>query len=404
MTHSILPTIALGLLAAFVLALVLARLRIPAIVGYLLGGLLVGPHTPGFVGNSAAAGELAEVGVILLMFGVGLHFSLQDLRKVWKIAVPGAVLQIIVASLLGTWLARSWGWPLISGLVFGLSLSCASTVVLLKALESRGLSKHPHGHIAIGWLLVEDIVCVVVLLLLPTLAAMQGVQGGGGSTFLTVLKLVFLALLKIGVLAALMLFAGTRGVRWLLHEVLRHNSSELFTLAILGISVGLAYLVAILFNVSFALGAFLAGALVNGQPSSHRILNKIEPLQDTFSVLFFVSVGMLFDPRVLVQHPVKVLWVLAIVLGGKTAAAFLLMRLMRFGTDAARVVSAGLARIGEFSFILASLSMAVGLLTQEGYQLIIAGSIISIALNPTLFAGATRKRAPAEGAAALTGR
>ncbi len=404
MTHSILPTIALGLLAAFVLALVLARLRIPAIVGYLLGGLLVGPHTPGFVGNSAAAGELAEVGVILLMFGVGLHFSLQDLRKVWKIAVPGAVIQIIVASLLGTWLARSWGWPLLSGLVFGLSLSCASTVVLLKALESRALGKHPHGHIAIGWLLVEDIVCVVVLLLLPTLAAMQGVQGGGGSTLLTVLKLVFLALLKIGVLAALMLFAGTRGVRWLLHEVLRHNSSELFTLAILGISVGLAYLVAILFNVSFALGAFLAGALVNGQPSSHRILNKIEPLQDTFSVLFFVSVGMLFDPRILVQHPVKVLWVLAIVLGGKTAAAFLLMRLMRFGNDAARVVSAGLAQIGEFSFILASLSMAVGLLTPEGYQLIIAGSIISIALNPTLFAGATRKRLPAEGAGVLTGR
>ncbi|BDU74149.1 cation:proton antiporter [Mesoterricola silvestris] len=389
MTHAILPTIALGLLAAFVLALLLARLKIPSIVGYLLAGILVGPHTPGFVGNSAAAGELAEVGVILLMFGVGLHFSLQDLRKVWKIAVPGALLQILVATLLGTWLATAWGWPFASGLVFGLSLSCASTVVLLKALDSRGLAKVPQGHIAIGWLLVEDIVCVVVLLLLPTLAAMQGVQGSAGSSLVTVGKLVLAALLKITLLATLMLFAGTRGVRWLLHEVLRHNSSELFNLAIVGISVGLAFLVSVLFNVSFALGAFLAGALVNGQPISHRILNNIQPLQDTFSVLFFVSVGMLFDPAVLLHHPVKVLAVLGIILCGKSLAAFLLMRLMRFGNRPALVVSAGLAQIGEFSFILASLAMSVGLLSPEGYQLIIAGSILSIALNPSLFAGAT---------------
>lgn len=390
MTHDILPTIALGLLAAFVFALALARLKVPGIVGYLLGGILVGPHTPGFVGNSAVAGELAEVGVILLMFGVGLHFSLQDLRKVWKIAVPGAVLQILVATLLGTWLARSWGWPLAGGLVFGLSLSCASTVVLLKALEGRALGRHPDGHIAIGWLLVEDIVCVVVLLLLPTLAATQHLQGGASPSLLAILKLVLAALLKISVLGALMHFAGTRGVRWLLHEVLRHNSSELFTLAIVGISVGLAYLVAVLFGVSFALGAFLAGALVNGQPLSPRILNKIEPLQDTFSVLFFVSVGMLFDPAILIQHPVKVLSVLGIVLGGKSLAAFLLMRLMSFGTGSALLVSAGLAQIGEFSFILASLASSVGLLSQEATQLIIAGSILSIALNPSLFGFATR--------------
>lgn len=392
MTHDILPTIALGLLAAFVLALLLARLKIPSIVGYLLGGILVGPHTPGFVGNTSAAGELAEVGVILLMFGVGLHFSLQDLRRVWKIAVPGAVLQIIVATFLGAWLAHSWGWSFASGMIFGLSLSCASTVVLLKALESHSLSKHPNGHIAIGWLLVEDIVCVIVLLLLPTLAALQNVSGGSAPSFLEVGKLVVVAILKIGVLAGLMHFAGTRGVRWLLREVLRHNSSELFNLAILGISVGLAYLVSILFNVSFALGAFLAGALVNGQPISHRILNNIQPLQDTFSVLFFVSVGMLFDPRVLLQQPVKVLLVLGIILFGKTLAAFLLMRLMKFGNDAASTVSAGLAQIGEFSFILASLAMSVGLLSKDGYQLIIAGSIISIALNPSLFVGVMRKR------------
>jgi len=396
MTHDILPTIALGLLAAFVLALILARLKIPSIVGYLLGGILVGPHTPGFVGNTSAAGELAEVGVILLMFGVGLHFSLRDLRRVWKIAVPGAVLQIIVATSLGTWLAHSWGWPFASGMVFGLSLSCASTVVLLKSLESHSLSKHPNGHIAIGWLLVEDIVCVIVLLLLPTLAALQNVSGGGAPSFLEVGKLVAAAILKIAVLAALMHFAGTRGVRWLLREVLRHNSGELFNLAILGISVGLAYLVSVLFNVSFALGAFLAGALVNGQPISHRILNNIQPLQDTFSVLFFVSVGMLFDPRVLLQQPVKVLLVLGIILCGKTLAAFLLMRLMKFGNEAAFIVSAGLAQIGEFSFILASLGVSIGLLSKDGYQLIIAGSIISIALNPSFFAGATRKRLPLE--------
>jgi len=397
MTHEILPTIALGLLAAFVLALLLARLKIPTIVGYLLGGILVGPHTPGFIGNSSVAGELAEVGVILLMFGVGLHFSIQDLRRVWKIAVPGAVLQIIVATLLGTWLARAWGWPVVSGLVFGLSLSCASTVVLLKALESRGLGKHPDGHIAIGWLLVEDIVCVVVLLLLPTLTTLQHMQGGAASSLVALGKIALFTLLKIGVLAALMLFAGTRGVRWLLHEVLRHNSTELFNVAIVAISVGLAYLVSVLFNVSFALGAFLAGALVNGQPISHRILNNIQPLQDTFSVLFFVSVGMLFDPGVLVRHPVQVLAVLGIILVGKTLAAFLLMRLMKFGREAALVVSAGLAQIGEFSFILASLATSVGLLTQDGYQLIIAGSIISIAVNPSLFARATRSLAPARG-------
>lgn len=397
MSHTILPTIALGLLAAFVLSLLLARLRIPSIVGYLLGGLLVGPYTPGFVGNTSAAGELAEVGVILLMFGVGLHFSLQDLRRVWKVAVPGAVLQILAATFLGTWLATAWGWSFASGMVFGLSLSCASTVVLLKALESHGLNKDPHGHIAIGWLLVEDIVCVVVLLLLPTLAALQGVTGDATPSFLGIGKLVVVALLKIAVMAAIMHFAGTWGVRWLLHEVLRHNSSELFNLAILGISVGLAFLVSVLFNVSFALGAFLAGALVNGQPIRGRILNNIQPLQDMFSVLFFVSVGMLFDPMVLVRHPVQVLSVLGVILGGKTLAAFLLMRLMRFGNAAAFIVSAGLAQIGEFSFILASLAMSIGLLSREGHQLIIAGSILSIAVNPSLFAGAVRRHSGGEG-------
>lgn len=391
MSHDILPTIALGLLGAFVLALILARFRIPSIVGYLLGGILLGPHTPGFVGNTAAAGELAEIGVILLMFGVGLHFSLQDLQKVWKIALPGAVIQITAATSLGVWLAHSWGWTFGSGLVFGLSLSCASTVVLLRALESRGITKHPDGHIAIGWLLVEDIVCVIILLLLPTLALMQG-AGAPPPSFMGVLKLVLVAFLKIGALATIMHFAGTRGVRWLLHEVLRHNSSELFTLAIVGISVGLAYLVSVMFDVSFALGAFLAGALVNGLPLSSRILNNLQPLQDTFSVIFFVSVGMLFDPMVLVNQPVQVLWVLGIILVGKTVAAFVLMRLMRYGKQAALVVSAGLAQIGEFSFILASLATSLGVLPKEGYQLIIAGSIASIALNPSIFLVAARGR------------
>lgn len=391
MEHALIPTIALSLLVAFAAALIVSRLKIPAIVGYLVAGMVVGPYTPGFVADTALAGELAEIGVMLLMFGVGLHFSLDDLRRVWRVAVPGAVLQITVAISLGAWLAHTWGWSLPSGLVFGLSLSCASTVVLLKALEQHALDKHPDGHVAIGWLLVEDIVCVIVLVLLPALGELQQASHISWS-WRDLAPILGSILLKMAVFIALMLFAGTRGVRWLLREVLRYDSKELFTLAIVSVSVGIAYLAATWFHVSFALGAFLAGVVINGLPISHRVIQNAQPLQDTFAVLFFVSVGMLFNPSILLSRPIDVLAVVAIILVGKSIAALGIMKLMGRSGTSAMTVAVGLAQIGEFSFILASLGIKAGVLSIEGQQLILAGALISIAINPVLFKALTTKR------------
>jgi CPA2 family monovalent cation:H+ antiporter-2 len=384
MEHALIPTIALSLLAAFAAAMVASWLRIPRIVGYLLAGIAVGPYTPGFVADTALASELAEIGVMLLMFGVGMHFSLSDLRRVWKVAVPGAVLQILVATLLGLWLARLWHWPLAAGLIFGLGLSCASTIVLLKALEGRALDKHPDGHVVIGWLLVEDIVCVLVLVLLPTFGATAQASGPAHSWRELGLTIAGV-MLKMALFVALMLLAGTRGVRWLLREVLRHDSRELFTLAIVAVSVGIAYLASHWFHVSFALGAFLAGVVINGLPISQRIQQNAQPLQDTFAVLFFASVGMLFNPAILLERPLDVLAVMTVILVGKSLTALVILKVLGQARSTARVVTAGLAQIGEFSFILASLGTRFGLLPADGQQLILAGALLSIAVNPLLF-------------------
>ena len=391
MGHAVIPTLALGILAAFLVGLALARFGVPVLIAYLLAGMAVGPHTPGFVADAAIAAELAEIGIMLLMFGVGLHFSLKDLRRVWRIAVPGALLQILVATLLGLWMSRAWGWSLGAGLIFGLCLSCASTVVLLRCLGDHGLEDHPDGHVAIGWLLVEDLVCVAVLLILPTLSRIHGT--GSGFPWREALLALGWLVLKMSLLVGLILFAGTRGVRWLLHQVVRADSRELFTLALVSVSVGFAYLAASWFQVSYALGAFLAGILLNGQSISHRIRHDIQPLQDIFTVLFFISVGMLFDPAVLVRRPAAVLLTTAIIVVGKSVAAFLLVRLMRRGAETALTVSVSLAQIGEFSFILAALGTRTALLPAEGQQLILAGAMVSIALNPFLFRRLVARRA-----------
>ncbi|BDU77102.1 cation:proton antiporter [Mesoterricola sediminis] len=391
MSHAVIPTLALSVLAAFVAALVVIRFRLPVILAYLVAGMAVGPHTPGFVANGEVASELAEVGIMLLMFGVGLHFSLKDLRRVWRVAVPGAVLQLTVATVLGVWLASAWGWPRAAGWIFGLSLSCASTVVLLRNLSQARLEDRPEGHLAIGWLLVEDLVCVLVLLILPTLGGLS--TSGGAFPWKAAAAAVGGLALKLGVLGALMAFAGAKGVRWLLHETVRHDSRELFTLALVAVSVGFAFLAATWFQVSYALGAFLAGILINGLPISQRIRQDIQPLQDIFTVLFFISVGMLFDPAILVRRPGAVVLTTAVILAGKALAAYGIVRVLGKDRRTAMTVAVGLSQIGEFSFILAALGLRTGLLPAVGQQLVLAGAILSIALNPFLFKFIDRAKA-----------
>jgi CPA2 family monovalent cation:H+ antiporter-2 len=359
------------------------RLRLPALVGYLAAGVIIGPATPGFVADVALASQLAEIGVMLLMFGVGLHFSLDDLMEVKGIAVPGAILQIAVATLLGMGLSHLWGWSLGAGLVFGLALSVASTVVLLRALEDRGELDSFNGRIAVGWLVVEDLVTVLVLVLLP---ALSGILGGksdaaGGSLWGTLAW----TLVQVGAFVAFMLVVGRKLFPWFLWRVAKTGSRELFTLAVIAAAVGIAYGSSHLFGVSFALGAFFAGMVLRESELSHRAAEETLPLRDAFSVLFFVSVGMLFDPRVLVDSPLQVLAVLAIILFGKSLAAFVLVLALRYPLNTAITVSASLAQIGEFSFILAALGMSLGLLPVMGQNLILAGAIISIAVNPLMF-------------------
>ncbi|MEO8299666.1 MAG: YbaL family putative K(+) efflux transporter [Burkholderiales bacterium] len=385
MPHDIplISTIAVALGMALVLGFVAARLRLPALVGYLLAGVLIGPATPGFVADVALAAELSEIGVMLLMFGVGLHFSVNDLLAVKKVAVPGAVVQMGVATLLGVGLAHWWGWPLGGALVFGLALSVASTVVLLKALEGRGAIDSVNGRIAIGWLVVEDLAMVLVLVLLPALAP----SGADAATTATPLwQSIGLTLLKVGAFVALMLVAGRRLLPWLLWQVARTGSRELFTLCVVAAAVTMAFGAAELFGVSFALGAFFAGMVLRESEFSHRAAEESLPLRDAFAVLFFVSVGMLFDPMVLLREPWKVLAVVGIIVVGKSLAAAALVLLLRYPLATALTVSAGLAQIGEFSFILAALGVSLKLLPPEGQSLILAGALISMALNPLLFA------------------
>jgi CPA2 family monovalent cation:H+ antiporter-2 len=375
------------LAAAFGLALVLGLLaqwaRLPALVGYLLAGVLIGPHTPGFVGDVHLAQQLSEVGVMLLMFGVGLHFSVHDLVSVKGIALPGALVQMAAATAMGGALAHGWwGWSLGASLIFGLALSVASTVVLLRALESRELLHTGNGRIAVGWLVVEDLAMVLALVLIPVLGG-KGEGGGQGNLAVTIIT----TLLAVAAFVAVMLVAGRRLLPWMLWQVNRTGSRELFTLATVAAAVGLAVGAAALFGVSVALGAFFAGLVLRESAFSERAAHESLPLRDAFAVLFFVAVGMLFDPRILVEQPLAVLATVAVILVGKTLAAGALVLLLRYPLSTALTVAVSLAQIGEFSFILLGLGQSLNLVPPEATSLVVAGAIVSIALNPLLFSG-----------------
>lgn len=385
--HSVplITTIASALGLALVLGFIAVRIRLPALVGYLLAGVLIGPFTPGFVADTALASELAEIGVMLLMFGVGLHFSLDNLLDVRKIALPGAILQIVVATALGAGVATFWGWSLGASIVFGICLSVASTVVLLRALEAHGILDSINGRIAVGWLIVEDLAMVLVLVLLPPLA---GVLGGTaqGNENTNIWLTLGTTLLKVSAFVVFMLVVGRRLFPALLWQVARTGSRELFTLCVIAAAVSIAYLATAMFGVSFALGAFFAGMVMRESEFSHRAAEESLPLREAFSVLFFVSVGMLFNPMVLVERPFQVLMVVGIIVIGKSIAAAALVLALRYPLNSAFTVSASLAQIGEFSFILASLGVSLKLLPPEGQSLILAGALISIAINPLVFA------------------
>ena len=391
MPHSVslINTIAAGLGLALILGFLAARLRLPALVGYLLAGVIIGPFTPGFVADAGIAAQLAEIGVMLLMFGVGLHFSLDDLLAVRKIALPGALAQIVVATLLGGGLAMWWGWSPGAALVFGLALSVASTVVLLRALESLGILDSFTGRIAVGWLVVEDLAMVLVLVLLPPLAGTLGDRGaaGGAGTADPLWQTLGLTLLQVGGFVALMLVVGRRVFPWILWQVTRTGSRELFTLCVVAAAVSIAYASAALFGVSFALGAFFAGMVMRESQFAHRAAQESLPLRDAFAVLFFVSVGMLFDPSVLLDRPLQVLAVVLVIVLGKSLAACALVLVFRYPLGTALTVSASLAQIGEFSFILITLGLSLGVMPPEAQSLVVAGALISIAINPVLFKG-----------------
>lgn len=381
---SLINTIAAALGLALIFGFAAARLRLPALVGYLLAGVIIGPFTPGFVADADIAAQLAEIGVMLLMFGVGLHFSLDDLLAVRKIALPGALVQIVAATLMGAGLATLWGWNLGAALVFGLALSVASTVVLLRALENLGLLDSHTGRIAVGWLVVEDLAMVLVLVLLPPLAGVLGgrAEGADGASLWRTLGIT---MLQVGGFLTLMLVVGRRVFPWLLWQVTRTGSRELFTLCVVAAAVSIAFASAALFGVSFALGAFFAGMVMRESEFSHRAAEESLPLRDAFAVLFFVSVGMLFDPMVLVQRPLQVLAVVLVIVVGKSVAACALVLAFRYPLATALTVSASLAQIGEFSFILIALGLKHQMLPPEAQSLVLAGALISIATNPLWF-------------------
>lgn len=389
-----------GLGLAFVFGAIAQKLKVSPLVGYLVAGVAVGPFTPGFVADQNLANELAEIGVILLMFGVGLHFSLKDLLSVKAIAVPGALVQIGAATLLGLGLALLLGWSIVAGLVFGLALSVASTVVLLRALQERRLVQTEKGRIAVGWLIVEDLAMVLALVLIPAVAeALNGGSGTGSGPLaarfdLGLWGVLPLTLAKVAAFIAFMLVVGRRLIPWILHWVAHTGSRELFRLAVLAIALGVAFMAASLFGVSFALGAFFAGMILSESPLSHRAAEESLPLRDAFAVLFFVSVGMLFDPGIVMRAPLPLLATVAIILVGKSLAAWLIVRAFGRSNTVALTISASLAQIGEFSFILAGIGVSLKLLPEQGRDLILAGAIFSILLNPFLFALVDRFAAP----------
>jgi len=378
----LISTVATGLSCAFILGLIAVKLRIPPIVGYLLAGILIGPYTPGFVGDMKIAEELSEIGVVLLMFGVGLHFSMKDLMSVRKIALPGALVQIGVAMALGAALAHyAWGWTIESGLMFGLALSVASTVVLLRALEEHNMLQSNNGRIAIGWLIVEDLVMVLALVLVPLL----GQADDGYHIKEDLLTASLEAFGKVALFIIFMQLAGKRILPWLLESVASTRSRELFTLAVFAAAVGVAFAASKFFDVSLALGAFFAGMMIRESDLNHEVADRALPFQDAFAVLFFVAVGMLFNPAILVQQPLQVLMTVAIIMVGKSIAAFLIVILFKYPLKTGLIVSAALAQIGEFSFILVSLGLTYGLLPESGRDLVLAGAMISISLNPLAF-------------------
>jgi CPA2 family monovalent cation:H+ antiporter-2 len=402
----LISTIVVGLVMAFALGAIAHRFRISPLVGYLLAGVLAGPFTPGYVADQGLANQLAEIGVVLLMFGVGLHFSLKDLLSVRAIAIPGAIVQIASATLLGMGLAWLMGWNIGGGLVFGLALSVASTVVLLRALQERRLVETERGHIAVGWLIVEDLAMVLTLVLLPAVAS---ATTGPSANLESVAISLGVTLGKVVAFLAIMLLVGRRVIPWILHYVAHTGSRELFRLSVLAIALGTAFGAAELFGVSFALGAFFAGMVLSESELSHQAASETLPLRDAFAVLFFVSVGMLFDPMILIEDFGPVLATFLIIVIGKSAAAYAIVRLFGHPDTTALTIAASLAQIGEFSFILAGLGVGLQILPAEGRDLILAGAILSIMMNPFLFTlldrwfakrEAVRAQANAEAAAA----
>jgi CPA2 family monovalent cation:H+ antiporter-2 len=379
----LIATIAAGLMLAFIFGLVAQKIRIQPLVGYLLAGVAVGPFTPGFTADPALAAELAEIGVILLMFGVGLHFSLKDLLSVAHIAVPGAVGQIVVATLMGAGLSWALGWTPIAGFVFGLALSVASTVVLIRALQDRHILDTDRGRIAVGWLIVEDLAMVLALVLLPALAV---VMSGDGVPAARIVFSLLITLAKVSVFVAIMLVVGRRFIPWLMHYTAHTGSRELFRLAVYAIALGVAYGAAHLFDVSFALGAFFAGMVLRESELSQQAAEEAIPLRDAFAVLFFVSVGMLLNPAVFVDAPLALLATVAIIVVGKSVAAYLIVRAFRRPRAVAFTIAASLAQIGEFSFILIALGIELKMVPAESRDLVLAGAILSILLNPLIFA------------------
>ncbi|MBN9516444.1 MAG: Kef family K(+) transporter [Alphaproteobacteria bacterium] len=394
----LIATIAAGLMLAFIFGLIAQRLRVQPLVGYLLAGVMVGPYTPGFTADPALAAELAEIGVILLMFGVGLHFSLKDLLSVARIAVPGAVGQIAVATLMGAGLSWALGWSLQAGFVFGLTLSVASTVVLIRALQDRHILDSTRGRIAVGWLVVEDLAMVLALVLLPAVAV---VTAGEDVPATRIVFSLLITLAKVSIFVAVMLIVGRRVIPWLMHHTAHTGSRELFRLAVYAIALGVAYGAAKLFGVSFALGAFFAGMVLGESDLSQQAAEEAIPLRDAFAVLFFVSVGMLLNPAVFIEAPFAMLATVAIIIVGKSAAAYLIVRAFRYPRSTALTVSASLAQIGEFSFILIGLGIDLKMVPKEARDLVLAGAIISIMLNPLVFAVLEKWERDKKGAAGV---
>ena len=384
---TLIATLAAGFGLALIFGLAASYLKMSPLLGYLIAGIVIGPATPGFVADIGLSSQLAEIGVMLLMFGVGLHFSFDDLMAVKRIAVPGAIFQITVMTLLGFTVAHYWGWSMIGSVIFGLSLSVASTVVLLRVLEAKGLLETANGQIAIGWLVVEDLVMVLALVLVPVIASIFGdsAQASNASSSSEILKLIGITLAKVMAFIVLMLVVGKRVLPKMLWIVAKSGSRELFTLAVIATAIGVAFFSAELFDVSFALGAFFAGMMLGESELSKRAGDESLPLRDAFAVLFFVSVGMLFNPEILWQEPLKLLIVLALILVGNMTAGIIFVLICKYPLSTALTVAVSLAQIGEFSFILAGMGLAMNLIPNEAYSLILAGAILSIAINPFLF-------------------